>query len=127
MTAAGGITISGARTFTSTSGTINTVSALSGNNSFTISGNADIDGAITGITTFSVSGTSDIGNNITTSSTQQYDGVTTLSTNVTLTTTDSNVTFNDKVISDSTTNRNLTIDTNGNTGTVYLVMVQQIL
>jgi fibronectin-binding autotransporter adhesin len=100
--ATAGITISGARTFTSTSGTINTVSALSGNNSFTISGNADIDGAITGITTFSVSGTSDLGNNITTSSTQQYDGVTTLSTNVILTTTDSNVTFNDKVISDGT-------------------------
>ena len=38
--------------------------------------------------------------------------------NVTLTTTDSNVTFNDKVISDGDANRNLTIDTNGNTGTV---------
>ena len=85
LTAAGGITISGARTFTSTSGTINTVSALSGNNSFTISGNADIDGAITGITTFSVSGTSDLGNNITTSSTQTYTGAVTLSADVTLT------------------------------------------
>ena len=85
MTAAGGITISGARTFTSTSGTINTVSALSGNNSFDISGNADIDGAITGITTFSVSGTSDLGNNITTSSTQTYTGAVTLSADVTLT------------------------------------------
>ena len=85
LTAAGGITISGARTFTSTSGTINTVSALSGNSSFDISGNADIDGAITGITTFSVSGTSDLGNNITTSSTQTYTGAVTLSADVTLT------------------------------------------
>ena len=85
MTAAGGITISGARTFTSTSGTINTVSALSGNNSFDISGNADIDGAITGITTFSVSGTSNIGADVTTSSTQTYSGAVTLSADVNLT------------------------------------------
>jgi hypothetical protein len=85
LTAAGGITISGERTFTSTSGTINTASALSGNSSFTISGNADIDGAITGITTFSVSGTSNIGADVTTSSTQTYSGAVTLSANVNLT------------------------------------------
>jgi autotransporter-associated beta strand protein len=85
LTAAGGITISGARTFTSTSGTINTVSALSGNSSFDISGNADIDGAITGITTFSVSGTSDLSADVTTSSTQTYTGAVTLGANITLT------------------------------------------
>jgi autotransporter-associated beta strand protein len=98
--------------------TADTVGATDDLGALSITGNLDLNAAVTSATSISVSGASNLGANITTSSTQTYSGVVTLSTNVILTTTDSNVTFNDKVISDSATNRNLTIDTNGNTGTV---------
>jgi autotransporter-associated beta strand protein len=60
--------------------TINTGSTVAGgNNSLTITGNADVDGAITGVTNLSVSGTSNLGANVTTSGTQTYTGAVTLS------------------------------------------------
>ena len=84
-----------------------------------ITGNLDLDAAIANTTSLSVSGTSNLGANVTTSSTQTYSGAVTLSAaTITLTTTNADVTFGDTVDSDSGQTRNLTIDTNGTTGTI---------
>jgi autotransporter-associated beta strand protein len=66
-----------------------------------------------------VSGTSNLGANVTTSVAHKLTGAVTLSAaTITLTTTDSDVTFGSTIDSDSGQTRNLTIDTNGTTGTV---------
>jgi hypothetical protein len=58
---------------------------------------------------------------VTTTGTQTYTGAVTLSkATVTLTTTNANVSFGTTVDSDSGQTRNLTIDTNGTTGTIQL-------
>jgi autotransporter-associated beta strand protein len=82
-----------------------------------INGTLDLNAAITNATSIDVSSTSNLGANVTTSGTQTYTGATVLSTDVTLTTTNSNVTFSSTVDGDGTA-RDLTIDTNGNTGTI---------
>jgi hypothetical protein len=103
---------------TLTGSTVNFVSTLAGGtNALTITGNLDLDDTASGISTLSVSGTSNLGADVTTSGTQTYTGATVLSTDVTLTTTNSNVTFSSTVDGDGTA-RDLTIDTNGNTGTI---------
>ena len=83
-----------------------------------VTGNLDLDGALTDVVDLSVSGTSDLGADVTTSGTQTYRVQLTLSTNVTLTSRRySNVTFSSTVDGDGTA-RDLTIDTNGTTGTI---------
>ncbi len=82
-----------------------------------INGDLNLDANITSATSIDISSASDLAGSITTTSTQTYTGAVTLRTDVTLTTTDSNVTFSSTVDGDGTA-RDLTIDTNGNTGTI---------
>jgi autotransporter-associated beta strand protein len=114
------------RTFTTTlsSGTRETrlVGEVGGNYAFgamDINGNFSLSADIVDAASLSVSGTSDLGANVTTSGTQTYTGATVLSTDVTLTTTNNNVTFV-STVNRTAINiaRDLTIDTNGNIGTV---------
>ena len=116
----GATTLSGAdRNLTAS--TVNFGDTITGTTShdLTITGNLDLDGALTSVVDLSVSGTSNLGANVTTTGTQTYTGAVTLSAaTVTLTTTDSDVTFGSTIDSDAGQTRNLTIDTNGTTGTV---------
>ena len=95
-----------------------------------ITGALNLDAAITSAASLTVSTTTNLAANVTTAGTQTYgDGISSgavvLSTDVTLTTTDSNITFNGTVRSDSSdTPRDLTInlDANSNGTTADLII-----
>ena len=116
------VTINGTLDFTGS--TVQFANTLAGDDgtgdNLTISGALDLDGAATSLTSLTVEGTSNLGADVTTAGTQTYgDGISSgavvLSTDVTLTTTDSNITFNGTVRSDSSdTPRDLTINLDAN-------------
>ncbi|OXL14322.1 beta strand repeat-containing protein, partial [Polynucleobacter cosmopolitanus] len=89
-----------------------------GNNSLTITGNADVDGAITGVTNLSVSGTSNLGANVTTTGTQTYSGAVTLDADVVLSTNNNNITFAEAITGSG---KDLTVSTGS--GAITLVNV----
>ena len=86
------------------------------------SGGLDLDAVITNATSLAVTGATNLGASVTTVDTQTYTGATTVSVDTTLTTTNSNVTFTGALDADAT-ERDLTINTGGTTGTILMSSV----